>query len=250
MTTFQQALGRSELTQLKLPVFNFNSALSNARVVMISDTHMLHRSLYALPEGDILIHAGDITEFATRQQLCDFTDWISRFPHPIKIIIAGNHDDLFTGKKRYGGTQNPFTPDIAREVCARAGVLYLQDQELDLGGIRIHGTPWQPDYKDLAFNIKDPERRREIFSKITPVDILVTHVPAYGILDVNEEGLNAGCKVLREEIPRINPKLHVAGHIHTAYGMKPVDGRMHVNASSVNGKMQLVNPPLVYDLKV
>jgi predicted phosphodiesterase len=61
------------------------------KIVCISDTHDLHRNL-SIPEGDILIHAGDITYFGESGTLYEFNEYMGSLPHSHKIVIAGNHD--------------------------------------------------------------------------------------------------------------------------------------------------------------
>jgi Icc-related predicted phosphoesterase len=59
-----------------------------------------------------------------------------------------------------------------------------------------------------------------VWSKIPDdVDILITHTPPYGILDISRSGTNAGCEVLRDRLQRLpSCRLHVFGHIHEAHG--------------------------------
>ena len=53
----------------------------------------MHRELsLAVGSGDLIIHAGDITEYGTAEELEDFTDWFSGLPFKTKVFIAGNHD--------------------------------------------------------------------------------------------------------------------------------------------------------------
>lgn len=65
------------------------------RVVCISDTHGLHRNMmHEIPQGDVLIHAGDFTDTGTRQEVIDFNDYLGELSHPYKIVIAGNHESI------------------------------------------------------------------------------------------------------------------------------------------------------------
>ena len=75
------------------------------RFVVISDTHETHNML-TIPDGDVLIHCGDIlfsnsksydpnNEQLTIDKLNDFNEWLSKLPHKIKIVVAGNHDYCF-----------------------------------------------------------------------------------------------------------------------------------------------------------
>ena len=61
-------------------------------VVCIADTHNSHESIPPLPSGDILIHAGDLTQAGTEDELFSALDWLSSQPHSHKLFTAGNHD--------------------------------------------------------------------------------------------------------------------------------------------------------------
>lgn len=63
------------------------------RLVCISDTHMAHEGVY-IPDGEVLIHAGDATSTGTTDEVTKFLDWFVSQPHGHKILIAGNHDWL------------------------------------------------------------------------------------------------------------------------------------------------------------
>ncbi|KAG6807926.1 hypothetical protein H0H93_000815, partial [Arthromyces matolae] len=51
-----------------------------------------HDELEPLPEGDVLVHAGDLTHSGTPQEVRSALQWLADQPHPHKIFIAGNHD--------------------------------------------------------------------------------------------------------------------------------------------------------------
>lgn len=46
------------------------------------------------------------------------------------------------------------------------------------------------------------------------IDVLVTHGPPFGILDKTINKVNAGCKGLLKFVEKINPQVHIFGHIH------------------------------------
>jgi len=56
------------------------------RVVLISDTHGAHRRV-TLPPGDILIHAGDMTNVGELAQFCDFNEWVGEQPFKHKNVL-------------------------------------------------------------------------------------------------------------------------------------------------------------------
>ena len=46
------------------------------RLVCISDTHSMHRQV-VVPDGDVLIHAGDCLGVGTLEELEDLDNWFS-----------------------------------------------------------------------------------------------------------------------------------------------------------------------------
>ena len=63
------------------------------KLIHISDTHGKHQLLKDLPDADVIVHAGDITEDGTEEEVKDFIEWFSGLPYVHKIFIAGNHDN-------------------------------------------------------------------------------------------------------------------------------------------------------------
>jgi hypothetical protein len=54
--------------------------LPNLRIVCISDTHGMHSEL-RVPDGDILIHAGDFMASGnTTKEIASFNDWLASSP--------------------------------------------------------------------------------------------------------------------------------------------------------------------------
>ena len=61
------------------------------KLVLISDTHGLH-SKVSVPDGDILIHAGDLTNVGKAMEIAEAGEWLRSLPHKHKVVIAGNHE--------------------------------------------------------------------------------------------------------------------------------------------------------------
>jgi predicted phosphodiesterase len=205
------------------------------RIVCVSDTHGQHGRM-VVPDGDLLVHAGDATLRGTRAQLEAFDAWLGSLPHPHKVVIAGNHDFA-----------------LERDPAARSwirGGTYLQDEGVVVGGLRIWGSPWQPRFFDWAFNLDRGAPLAAVWAMIpADTDVLVTHGPPRGILDRTARGEDVGCDdLLREVVERVRPRLHVFGHIHEAYGREARDGITFVNASSCDLRHDPVHPPIVVDL--
>jgi predicted phosphohydrolase len=204
------------------------------RIVCISDTHNQHEAL-DVPDGDLLLCAGDITRRGDRADVESFDRWLSTLPHPHKVVIAGNHDFCFE-----------------RDPGARAWLrhaTYLQDSGCEIGGLRLWGSPWQPRFFDWAFNLNRGAPLRERWDLIPPeTDVLITHGPPWGVLDLTSRRVRAGCEELALAVARIKPRLHVFGHIHEAYGRVDVDGVIYVNACTCDLRYRPVQPPIVVDL--
>eukprot|EP00658_Telonema_sp_P-2_P043075 TRINITY_DN31030_c0_g1_i1.p1 TRINITY_DN31030_c0_g1~~TRINITY_DN31030_c0_g1_i1.p1 ORF type:complete len:180 (-),score=39.32 TRINITY_DN31030_c0_g1_i1:375-914(-) len=132
---------------------------------------------------------------------------------------------------------------------------YLEDElyELDLHGrvIRVWGSPYQPEFCDWAFNLKPGDATLAKAQEIpSDVDVLVTHGPPHGHGDqTSSRETRVGCPDLMAEIQtRIQPAVHVFGHIHSGYGVT-TDGRTSfVNASTCTNAYQPINQPIVFDL--
>ena len=206
------------------------------KITAISDTHGLHRSLQ-IPDSDILVHAGDLTRHGTLDDVQEFNDFLGTLHHPHKIVIAGNHDFCFES-------------DLEACEGILTNCIYLQDQEVTIGGIKFYGSPWQPWFFDWAFNL---QRGAEIRAKweLIPedTDVLITHGPPYGIGDLTARGEMVGCADLGEIVQQIKPLCHIFGHIHEGYGVTSQGGTTYINASCCDQTFQLVNAPIVYEVQ-
>jgi predicted phosphohydrolase len=195
------------------------------RIVCISDTHGLHRRL-SLPDGDILIHAGDFMMHGrTVEEIDDFNDWLGGLPHRHRIVIAGNHDLLFES-----------SPEEARAHLTNA--TYLENSGTTVDGIRLWGCPITPVLSHMAFAVERGGASRKYWDRIpSGTDILITHGPPFGTLDKDEVwGAHMGCQELTRAIIRIKPRLHVFGHVHGGYGREAgPNWTVMVNCALLNG---------------
>ena len=209
------------------------------KIVCLSDTHNYHEQI-RVPDGDILIHAGDATGRGTITEIEEFNFWFAKLPHEHKILIAGNHDWLF---------------EISNAAARRLlddSIIYLEDSAVEIGDLKIYGSPWQPRFYDWAFNLMRGAELAEKWRLIpADTDVLITHGPPNGILDeVSRQYFveNTGCEELRKRVEVVRPKLHVFGHIHCGYGQVERFGVKFVNAANCNEEYQPVNAPIVIDL--
>lgn len=207
------------------------------KIIAISDTHGQHPSLI-LPPGDLIIHAGDCSYRGTEREIKEFLAWFSAQDYKYKIFIAGNHDFYFEKS----------TPDDIASIIPH-NVIYLQDSGVTLEGIKCWGSPITPWFFDWAFNRHRGAEIKKHWDLIpTDIDILITHGPVYGMLDRTISGKRVGCEVLYEKVMSIQPKVHICGHIHEAYGQATQDETLFVNASVLDVRYRMVNEPIAFDI--
>ncbi|MDX1457403.1 MAG: metallophosphatase domain-containing protein [Marinobacter sp.] len=209
------------------------------KLTIISDTHGMYRQIGSIPDGDVLIHAGDSLGRGTLEELEDLNDWFSTLPHRHKILIAGNHDWCF---------QND--PENARRLVTQAE--YLEDSGVIIDGLRFWGSPWTPEFFDWAFNLPRGEALAQRWAMIPDdTDVLITHGPPLNTLDrVGERygGGHVGCADLAQRLLELRLKAHLFGHIHESYGQEEHRRCLFVNAATCNGQFKPDNPAMVIEI--
>lgn len=204
------------------------------RLVCLSDTHGLHRQI-AVPHGDVLILAGDLTRHGQPDELPDLNDWLGTLPHAHKLLIAGNHDFICE-------------QELERIPQLLSNATYLCDTTIEIAGVVCFGSPWTPSGGGWAFS-RSLNALAYRWAEIPEhTDVLITHGPPLGTLDQNARGEHLGCPALAEAVRRVRPRLHVFGHIHEAYGMSEAQGISSVNASSCTVAYAPTNAPLVIEI--
>ncbi|KAL2832564.1 Metallo-dependent phosphatase-like protein [Aspergillus cavernicola] len=226
------------------------------RVVCISDTHTLEWN--DVPDGDLLIHAGDLCDDGSAREIQAAVDWLRKLPHPHKVVICGNHDGYFDIRSRrsedrdrsFAGVSSSTASlrsidDFDSPHCIDWGdIHYLQHSSVTLTfpplpqppsassallasrprSLTIYGAPQIPAIVPFG-----PEHaftypaHHDAWSSTVPAntDILITHTPPQSHLDLSPV-YSTGCPFLLTEAWRVRPALHVFGHVHAAYGGEPV----------------------------
>ena len=200
------------------------------RILHISDTHSRHRFLNDLPAADLIVHSGDLSWSGKPDEVLDFIEWFKGLEYRYKIFIAGNHDYCLDGK-------NPkrilrFLPD---------NCFYLYQSGITIEGLKFWGIPYFIS-DELKGNF------RQSAEKIPKgIDILITHRPAFGILDTSQD-MTYGCADLLKAVLKIAPRYHLFGHIHDACGMKKINATTFINASILDETCQPANDPFVFEI--
>ncbi len=128
----------------------------------------------------------------------------------------------------------PTKPDSCKDLLRDFSINYLQDEGIEIDGVKFWGTPWQPEFCNWAFNLPRGKQIREKWDLIPDdTDVLITHGPPYSILDsINDGCPPLGCQDLLETVvERVNPRVHVFGHIHGGHGEEDRQGTKYINAS-------------------
>ena len=205
------------------------------RVVLTSDTHGEHDRL-DVPDGDILLHGGDISKQGTLDEIESFNRWLGTLPHRHKVLVAGNHD--------FGFQNMPAKAEALLTNCH-----YLLDEQIEIEGLKIYGSPWTPFFYDWAFQKPRGKALRAIWEKIPAgLDFLITHGPPAGILDRTVRGDHAGCEDLAAIVVGRQPRYHLFGHIHEAAGRQTIGTTTYLNASTVDLHYNPINPPFILEL--
>lgn len=198
------------------------------RIVAFSDYH--NNGVIDVPDGDVLVIAGDVCKFGAGVQ--GFNSLVSKLPHPHKLLVAGNHDNFAR------------MPDVKEKVPA---VDYLQDSSITIDGVKFYGSPWH-NIIGMAFGTTQEEMKRRWDEIPDDTDVLITHMPPYGMLDGDQYVSAWGCKMLAERIFEISPRLCIYGHIHSAHGKKDMYGIRFFNVALTDGNYTIVNKPTIIDL--
>jgi Icc-related predicted phosphoesterase len=177
-------------------------------------------------------------------QLLEFLMWFDEQPYTHKVFICGNHDHLFEDNSEL----------VDKILRLFPSLIYLQDSEVTIDGIKFYGAPWIPtNHLGKAFSfLREAHVIAKSHWKNIPddTDVLITHGPAYNKLDKikkpvrhNQTKLNLGDKSLRERVEEINPQLHICGHIHSSQGILDEDEETttYINAASLGEDYQYSN---------
>lgn len=219
------------------------------RIVATSDTHFLFDNTL-IPDGDVLIHAGDLMMNGTLQEWNSRVESLRAMPHKTKLLVPGNHDYFI---EHY--------PKVAEDMLAEAGIelwgTKVDRMMRDVGGFNFLFLPYVTNLPSWAYN-RGEEWLADFLSYITaPVDVVVSHAPMYGLLDaINPKAFRArdkeyvGCRAYARWFNQLlhQPKYWVCGHIHESYGTAELRGTKFMNVAMCNKKYEQANQAMVFDL--
>ncbi|KAJ4993743.1 calcineurin-like phosphoesterase [Stagonosporopsis vannaccii] len=204
------------------------------RIVCISDTH---NNTPKLPPGDVLIHAGDLTNQGSYDELERTVAWLEKAPSEVKIVVAGNHeitlDEQFYEEKgsrwKWPAWQSPRgCLKLLRESKTitylenQSTMVYLKRPSGPQTCFKVFGSPSTPGLGNWAFEYGAEDAMRLWSAIPKDADIVVTHTPPKGLRDGATKDDRSGCPALLQRLAIVRPSLHVCGHIHEARGIERV----------------------------
>jgi hypothetical protein len=202
------------------------------RIIAISDTHGLHDRMAQVPDGDVLIHAGDFMNSGRdAREIRSFDDWLGGVQIKHRIVCAGNHDMLFER-----------LPDIARSNLRNA--VYLENSGITIDNVSFWASPFTPEFLNWSFMYPRGDAARQYWDQIpSGLDVLITHGPPHGILDQVTPGTeHLGCEVLYRAVEEKRPRVHIFGHIHGGAGLLENGITRFVNAAYLNERYRPLKP--------
>lgn len=185
------------------------------KLVAISDIHGYLIPEEQMPDGDLLVIAGDVCPFKGGHSIKTQTKWlIDNFSSWLRLMkkkygqvvwIGGNHDFALDEIDAAWGTPS--------------GTVYLRDMTVKVNGLVIHGTPWSVEFGRWAFMKPDMDLIDYYASIPDDAEIVVSHTPPWSVLDANRNGNPCGSKALLDKLDTLaNLKWVICGHIHEEGG--------------------------------
>eukprot|EP00009_Paramoeba_aestuarina_P007181 CAMPEP_0201510462 /NCGR_PEP_ID=MMETSP0161_2-20130828/3128_1 /ASSEMBLY_ACC=CAM_ASM_000251 /TAXON_ID=180227 /ORGANISM="Neoparamoeba aestuarina, Strain SoJaBio B1-5/56/2" /LENGTH=345 /DNA_ID=CAMNT_0047905635 /DNA_START=134 /DNA_END=1171 /DNA_ORIENTATION=- len=228
-------------------------------IVHISDTHNRHDEItHHLPHADLLIHTGDFSNDGTDEEYQKFDAWLGKIKDRYKygvVIVLGNHDFKFLDKlsnDQY--LVETMADDEKRKAYMQKKLqnAVILDNEIKIIKLRddlelsLYGSPWNPFQSsptypdkikgkgktdhDLVFALWSqnvPQERKNKwnagqawrYDEIVKSDILLTHVPPFGVFDQQPLFSNWGSSLpLLQVVKQVQPTAHLFGHVHAQRG--------------------------------
>ncbi|KAH8891618.1 ser/Thr protein phosphatase family protein [Thozetella sp. PMI_491] len=184
------------------------------RFLILSDTHAddWAPKTTSLPAIDVAIHCGDLTEESKIDEFRTSLRLLNSIDAPLKLVIAGNHDftlDLPLFKHKLSEASLSIEPELLTKEFGEIGEIQrLFDDARKNGIIFLNEGTYRFDLQNGAsltwgfqFNPQDSHN----FEIENGVDVVITHGPPKGVLDMTDSRQRGGCENLFAAITRSRP---------------------------------------------
>jgi len=182
--------------------------------------------------ADILLFAGDLQK-NNFDDGKEFLQWLDKLPYEHKVLTFGNHDCNY----RY----------VLDQAKLYNNIHFLFNQSIILEGIKFFGSPNSRIFGSWSFMNTEKELK-DIYDTVPDdTNILITHTPAFEILDLTCSGESAGSYSLRKRIKELKYlKYHIVGHIHEGYGAISEGDLKIFNTSLLDENYRFVHMPVIF----
>lgn len=225
------------------------------KIICISDTHEQHEYLNEYlydtifnKDVNMIICAGDTANNRSpalnHNPQLNFIEWYAELPFKHKIYVPGNH--------------NTSERNIEEKIYKDKGIIRLIHESITIDNINFFGSPYTPSFGEgWAYNVNRSKLDRYWEDIPNDTDILITHGPPKGILDLvgrdHSFTEQVGCKALLNHVFRVKPQYHIFGHIHDESnifnnGYRDINGTRFINASIVNLSNKPINLPIIIEI--
>jgi len=204
--------------------------MKKIKLVCVSDLH--GHTPKDLPDGDILVIAGDLTASDTKEQHWEFIEWLGSLSYKDIILVPGNHDVHLESHEE----------ELRKLIESQSLPIHLLiDEAVTVQGLRFWGCPWTPYFPDVnpkctAFMVHgDAAMMGVLMNMPDDIDVYVGHGPPYGILDLvpGERNVRVGSEAVFRAIARRHIPVNIFGHLHNNRGSMRYGGLDYYNVAYV-----------------
>lgn len=184
------------------------------KILAFSDLHLARARaadlVAASAAADLVIGAGDFCNM--REGLDHAMQMLSEIAAPM-VMVPGNAESA---------------DELGTAALPNMTVLHGTSVEID--GLRLfglgYGVPMTP-FGEWSCDLSEA-LAEQMLDACTETDILITHSPPKGLVDLTSGGLSVGSTAIRAAIERIQPQLALCGHIHDSWGQRGMIGNSEV----------------------
>lgn len=177
------------------------------KILAFSDVHMnvdfMLQVVEQSAQADVIVAAGD---FANKGgSSLRVIEQLAKIARPV-MLVSGNHDNLL---------------ELTKMCDAYEHIHLLHGGGITVDGVDFYGLGCEvPQINQENWNEwLGEESAAHMLENCPNGCVLVTHSPAFGHCDLQIYGANEGSKAILDCVTNKQPKLHLCGHIHNAWGV-------------------------------
>ena len=170
--------------------------------------HLVERA----PAFDVVVGAGDFA--CARRGIERTIDILQAISRPT-VLVPGNNESF----------------EELQAACHRwSGVHLLHGSGVEIEGVSFFGlgggVPITP-FGSWSYDFTE-EEAEVLLKNSSASDVLVSHSPPHGAVDVSADGRHVGSLTVRNAVEKQRPLLVVCGHVHDCGGQNTRIGETHI----------------------